>query len=643
METQSAKWVHRTLEGETDCFAHLVRRYRDAVYGLAYHRLGDFSAAEDIAQEAFVVAFERLRELREPAKFAPWLRTIARNLCGQHLRKRASQALEDADEPSAEGLEQQVAARDLVHRALSALPPDNGLAITLYYVDGYDYSEIASFLDVPQSTVRGRLERGRRQLQKEMVAMMREQFDEHKPGEELTEMVIKRISAKGAWRIGPRRAQGTLLGEDLLLIDGELAQCRFYGLPGMTELEAQSEIWSHDRKSPLCVFRLAGGSNCYYLFGKARVEPDGPEVENCVLQVELRATPLAQHQPRLAPWQPERVSSAELWAMSPQRRDAHIDELYQRVGATVMLDGGLGHFCLINAGPGGGTCSGGSEVYIWNRGQHALNVIRRTWPRTQYYLFGKGEAVPPGLLVEDGIVEMQAVCGGSIAEAAPAGDPAAMPEFSSAELWTLSPEEQYQRLGGNGYVRIDGHLCSVKVTGGQGTNLVATAPICTVQDETMALYRLVGDSSRYYLFGPATVPNQGLSVADEVLTCELTARAMPALEPGVGRIPELSGRELCAVPEAERDDFLRANRIGGLLFLDGALARACQIAGPPGSSCCTPGGEVCFSNVGPHSLHVFRTVWPEARYYVFGQAEAAPPGLRVRDAVVTLEGRRPPQ
>src|SRR4029079_3312293 len=68
--------VLRARGGDRSAFATLVERYRNAVYGLAFHFVGDFETARDIAQDVFIRAFGRLGDLREPDKFSPWLRQM---------------------------------------------------------------------------------------------------------------------------------------------------------------------------------------------------------------------------------------------------------------------------------------------------------------------------------------------------------------------------------------------------------------------------------------------------------------------------------------------------------------------------------------------------------------------------------------
>ena len=77
MDISDSDLIRQTLDGDTDAFGHLVDRYKDAVYGAAYARLGNFQDAQDIAQDAFIRAYRRLASLKSPDRFAGWLYAIA--------------------------------------------------------------------------------------------------------------------------------------------------------------------------------------------------------------------------------------------------------------------------------------------------------------------------------------------------------------------------------------------------------------------------------------------------------------------------------------------------------------------------------------------------------------------------------------
>ncbi len=91
MKLNDEELVKRALGGEAESFGKLIQRYQGAVQGVAYHLTGSFEDAEDIAQEAFITAYLKLRQLRHPEKFAAWLRQITLNCCKMWIRKRNAQ------------------------------------------------------------------------------------------------------------------------------------------------------------------------------------------------------------------------------------------------------------------------------------------------------------------------------------------------------------------------------------------------------------------------------------------------------------------------------------------------------------------------------------------------------------------------
>ena len=90
--------VERARGGDREAFGDLVERYRDMVYGLGYHLTRDFESARDLAQEAFVQAYLKLGQLRDPDGFSGWLRQITRNVHRNLHRRRevSTVALEEA-------------------------------------------------------------------------------------------------------------------------------------------------------------------------------------------------------------------------------------------------------------------------------------------------------------------------------------------------------------------------------------------------------------------------------------------------------------------------------------------------------------------------------------------------------------------
>ena len=182
-ETEDERAVRRVLSGDRRAFETLLERHRASVLRLCRRVLGS-EAAEDVAQEAALQAFLGLDRLREPRHFSAWLHSIAANLAYGTLRSRGPRSLdppigEAFPSDTSPGPEEVQAARELhdaVVAALGDLSEVNREAVVGYYLEGQSYAELAELLDVPVSTVKGRLYKGRRQLGPALAPVAREMF-----------------------------------------------------------------------------------------------------------------------------------------------------------------------------------------------------------------------------------------------------------------------------------------------------------------------------------------------------------------------------------------------------------------------------------------------------------------------------------
>jgi RNA polymerase sigma factor (sigma-70 family) len=171
-----------------EAFGELVIRFQDMAFGCAFAVLGDACLAQDTAQEAFVVAWQKLAQLREPAAFPGWFKRIVLTQCNRLLRCKRLQILpleaganESTRDPgphfSAE--RQQLLTRVL--QAINALPENERLVTTLFYVDGYTQADIGEFLEVPVSTVNKRLYSARQRLKGSVIDSVKEDLKKHCP------------------------------------------------------------------------------------------------------------------------------------------------------------------------------------------------------------------------------------------------------------------------------------------------------------------------------------------------------------------------------------------------------------------------------------------------------------------------------
>jgi len=164
--------VQRARRGDRSAFGELVDRYRDMVYGLAYHLTGDFEDARDLTQEAFVRAYERLAQLREPGRFPNWLRTITTNTHRSSARRRRPPADASAPRVARDPSDLALAVND----ALAGLREPDRLALTLHYIDGYTHAEIGEFVGHSADVVKTRLARARARLRTEVTQTVGDAF-----------------------------------------------------------------------------------------------------------------------------------------------------------------------------------------------------------------------------------------------------------------------------------------------------------------------------------------------------------------------------------------------------------------------------------------------------------------------------------
>ncbi|MEZ5426812.1 MAG: sigma-70 family RNA polymerase sigma factor [Pyrinomonadaceae bacterium] len=169
--------VVSAIIGDLSAFDELVFRYRAAVVRLAQTITGCKEDAEDIAQDAFLIAFKALPSIEMPSKFAPWLNAITRNRAKRFLREEKNYRLKRVGLD--EILLEQIGALSLPFEnesetgelalALEQIPPDHALALRLHFFDEMPHKQIAAFLGVPVSTVKWRVHKGKEHL--------REQFE----------------------------------------------------------------------------------------------------------------------------------------------------------------------------------------------------------------------------------------------------------------------------------------------------------------------------------------------------------------------------------------------------------------------------------------------------------------------------------
>jgi RNA polymerase sigma factor (sigma-70 family) len=209
--------VARAQAGEADAFGILVRRFQDMAVGYGYSILHDFQLAEDAAQEAFFEAYRTLPTLREPAAFAGWFRRIVFKQCDRITRRRVvtTVPLENATEPAHTSNDDERKAD--VFDAVRQLPEHERSTMTLFYIGGYSMEEVATFLEVPVSTVKGRLHSARERLRSMLLDTVADDLRSRRPSrnESFAARVVDLLTAA---RAGDIERVKTLLKTDPRLL-----------------------------------------------------------------------------------------------------------------------------------------------------------------------------------------------------------------------------------------------------------------------------------------------------------------------------------------------------------------------------------------------------------------------------------------
>ncbi len=210
MDVADSIFVRRVLSGDKDAFEPLVERYKGTVYAQVVGRTGNFDASEDIVQATFVDAYRHLGTLKDPAKFRAWVRGIAMNNSNEWIRKRKTNLpVGDLDDTKEASLHSEVLPdafvrlptspdseyemeemRNHILEAVERLPEKYREVVLLHYMEGLKYREIAEMLEVPESTVLGRLQVGRDQLREDLMPIVEETLKERQPTSELTKKVM---------------------------------------------------------------------------------------------------------------------------------------------------------------------------------------------------------------------------------------------------------------------------------------------------------------------------------------------------------------------------------------------------------------------------------------------------------------------
>jgi RNA polymerase sigma-70 factor (ECF subfamily) len=177
------KLVREAQAGDLSAYDELVRRHQERIYGLCYHMTSNHEDAHDLAQDAFVKAWQAIRTFKGDASFYTWVYRIAVNTCLNHLKSKRNRTLHlslndleinPENDPELVALvSERTPRRDAglseLHRRLNEsmlkLSEEHRAVVTMHDIQGMPHDEIAKVLGVNPGTVRSRLFYARQQLQ----------------------------------------------------------------------------------------------------------------------------------------------------------------------------------------------------------------------------------------------------------------------------------------------------------------------------------------------------------------------------------------------------------------------------------------------------------------------------------------------
>jgi len=179
--------IERCLAGDQVAWEEIVRLHRRKVFNIAYKFVGKHDLAEDLTQDIFLKLYRSLDTFDRRANFQTWLISVSRNLCIDHyrsVRKERETINRDVDASTLTPVSRdrsayaQLELRDrvqLLRAALDMLPPTLRTAVLMRDIQELTYQEIADRLNVPEGTVKSRINRGRTELARQIQRLRQQQ------------------------------------------------------------------------------------------------------------------------------------------------------------------------------------------------------------------------------------------------------------------------------------------------------------------------------------------------------------------------------------------------------------------------------------------------------------------------------------
>ncbi|SFE50232.1 RNA polymerase sigma factor [Thermoflexibacter ruber] len=165
--------ILRCKRGDRKAQYEIYKLYAKAMYNVCLRITGDTLEAEDVLQEAFLIAFEKIETYRNEAAFGAWLKKIVVNAALNQVRKRrfqfadidSNEDYEDESPHEAIATEEMSYQAEQIRKAIAQLPDGFRIVFSLYLLEGYDHQEIAEILGISVSTSKSQYNRAKKKLQ----------------------------------------------------------------------------------------------------------------------------------------------------------------------------------------------------------------------------------------------------------------------------------------------------------------------------------------------------------------------------------------------------------------------------------------------------------------------------------------------
>jgi RNA polymerase sigma-70 factor, ECF subfamily len=175
-ETEETTLVLAAQAGDREAFGQLAERYEGSVYATAFRRLGNHAEAQEVCQEVFVKALQKLDQLRQPECFGGWLRSVAARLSINRAVRRGPAISTDPENLAATVADSQTPLESVLERerhasvraGLGRLGEMDRKTLVAFYVQGQSIVEMSDRFDSPVGTIKRRLHVARKRLAREL-------------------------------------------------------------------------------------------------------------------------------------------------------------------------------------------------------------------------------------------------------------------------------------------------------------------------------------------------------------------------------------------------------------------------------------------------------------------------------------------